>query len=312
MRVLMVFLDGVGIGARDPASNPLFAGEYPAFRRLAGDDLFHLQRREFQDRQTSLLSLDTTLGVPGLPQSGTGQTALFTGENAPRLIGRHFGPYPYSLLRPVIASQSIFSRLKSRGIAPALANAYPQRFFDHLARHPSRITVPPYACMEAGIPLYRAEDLARGVGISADITGAGWHVLGYPGTKVISHAVAGNRLVRLLEKHEFVLFEYWKTDHAGHAQDPDAASAALGALDGLLAGVLEKLDLRRDLLMITSDHGNFEDLRVKTHTRNPVPALLHGHRHQEMADRIRERSSGAPNLCAVTPALIDMLTQGSG
>lgn len=312
MRVLMIFLDGVGIGRRDPASNPFFVGDFPAFRELAGHDLFHLQRREFQNHHTSLLPLDATLGVPGLPQSGTGQTALFTGENAPRLIGRHFGPYPYSLLRPLIAAKSIFRRLTSCGITPVLANAYPQRFFDHLARHPSRITVPPYACMQAGIPLYQAGDLARGVGISADITGAGWHTLGYPATKVISHAAAGHRLVRLLEEHEFVLFEYWKTDHAGHAQDPDVACAALGALDGLLAGVLEKMDFRRDLLFITSDHGNLEDLRVKTHTRNPVPALLHGHRHQEMADRLHERSRGVPNLCAVTPALIDMLASGPG
>lgn len=312
MRVLMVFLDGVGIGRKDPASNPLFAADLPALRSLLGDELFSLHRREFRTRHTTLLPLDATLGVSGLPQSGTGQTALFTGENASELIGRHFGPYPYSLLRPLIAEKSIFRRLRSRGLKPVLANAYPQRFFDHVARHPSRITVPPYASLQAGISLFGADELARGDGVSADITGAGWHALGYPSTKVILPAAAGHRLVRLLDRHDFVLFEYWKTDHAGHEQDMDHACAALGALDGLLAGVLEKLDLRRDLLLITSDHGNLEDLRFKTHTRNPVPALLHGHRHQEMAARLRGHSSDAPNLCAVTPVLVEMLSPDPG
>ncbi len=308
MRVLMIFLDGVGIGCSDPAINPFFAADLPAFRSLLGSHLFSLQRRELRGRHATLLPLDATLGVSGLPQSGTGQTALFTGENASVVIGRHFGPFPYSLLRPLIAEKSIFRRLVSRGLKPAFANAYPQRFFDHVARHPSRITVPPYACLQAGIPLYRADDLVRGRGVSADITGVGWHSLGHPAVRVVSPSTAGHRLADLLENHEFVLFEYWKTDHAGHAQNLEEACGVLSTLDGLLAGVLERLDLRRDLLMITSDHGNLEDLRVKTHTRNPVPAIMHGHRHQEMAARLRGEKPDLPNLCSVTPALIEMLS----
>ncbi len=312
MRVLMIFVDGVGIGRKDPVINPFFAADLPALRSLLGDALFSLRRREIRKRHTTLLPLDATLGVPGLPQSGTGQTALFTGENAPELIGRHFGPYPYSLLRPLIAERSIFRRLQQRGLSPAFANAYPRRFFDYLARHPTRITVPPYACLHAGIPLCQAADLASGRGISADITGAGWHFLGHPATKVISPAVAGRRLAGLLEWHEFVLFEYWKTDHAGHAQSLTEGCASLSALDGLLAGVLEAFDSRRHLLVLTSDHGNLEDLSVKTHTRNPVPLLLHGRRHGEMAHRIQDHCSRRPDLCAVTPALVEMFEADVG
>jgi hypothetical protein len=306
MRVLMIFCDGVGIGRKDPAVNPLFVAGLPALRSMVGDNLFSLHRRELQGPQTTLLSLDATLGVAGLPQSGTGQTALFTGENAARLIGKHFGPYPYSTLRRLIAEQSIFARLRKRGLQAYFANAYPQRYFDYVARHPSRITVPPYASLQSGIPLLGAEDLAAGRGVSADITGEGWHALGYPEMKSISPPEAGRRLVRMLQRHEFVLFEYWKTDHAGHAKDMGEACVALSALDGLVGGALEAMDCRRDLLLITSDHGNLEDLSIKTHTRHPVPALLHGHRHAELAARLRAAPDGA-NLCAVAPALIQML-----
>lgn len=311
MRVLMIFVDGVGIGRSDPAVNPLFVADLPALRSMLGESLCSLRHRHHDSPHTTLLPLDATLGTAGLPQSGTGQTALFTGENAARLIGKHFGPFPYSTLRPLIAARSVFTQLRQRGLHPYFANAYPQRFFDYVARHPGRITVPPYASIEAGLPLLGAEDLASGHGVSADVTGEGWKSLGYRDVKVITPAEAGRRMVGMLRKHEFVLFEYWKTDHAGHAQDMAEACGALSALDGLLSGVLDAMDHRRDLLLVTSDHGNLEDLTVKTHTRHPVPALLHGHRHRELASRLRDDPSG-PSICAVTPALIGMLAPESG
>jgi 2,3-bisphosphoglycerate-independent phosphoglycerate mutase len=311
MRVLMIFLDGVGIGRSDPAVNPLFVAGLPALRSMLGDTLFSLRHRHHESPHTTLLPLDATLGVAGLPQSGTGQTALFTGENAARLIGKHFGPFPYSTLRPVIAAKNIFAKLRQRGLHPYFANAYPQRFFEYMARHPGRITVPPYASLESGLPLLGAEDLAAGRGVSADITGEGWSALGYSDVKVIPPAEAGRRMVGMLQRHEFVLFEYWKTDHAGHAQDMTEACAALSSVDGLLAGVLDSMDHRRHLLLVTSDHGNLEDLSVRMHTRHPVPALLHGHRHAEMASLLSE-SPGGPSISAVTPALVSMLAPESG
>jgi 2,3-bisphosphoglycerate-independent phosphoglycerate mutase len=312
MRALMIFLDGVGIGSSDSGVNPLFAADLPALRRIVGNDLFSLHHCEIHTPHTSLLPLNATLGVAGLPQSGTGQTALFTGENAARLIGKHFGPFPYSTLRPLIAKKNIFRLLGALGLKPAFANAYPQGYFDYVALHPARMTVAPYACLQSGVRLLEAADVAEGRGISADITGAGWHSFGYPDIKVISQAEAGRRLVALLEKHEFVLFEYWKTDHAGHAQNMKGACDVLSAMDGMLSGVFEAMDLRRDLLIVTSDHGNLEDLRTKSHTRHPVPILLHGHRHQELAAHLREYASGAPTLCAVTPALMRLFAADSG
>jgi len=60
---------------------------------------------------------------------------------------------------------------------------------------------------------------------------------------------------------------------------------------------LIRVDLSKNLVILTSDHGNLEDLSVKTHTRNPVPTLLWGLGAADAASRIR-------NLCDIPdPAL---------
>lgn len=307
MKVLMLFLDGVGIGANKPSINPFFAAPMTSLRSLFDGRLPSLGQRALFSPQATLIPLDARLGVAGLPQSGTGQTALFTGINGAAVAGRHFGPHPYSTLKPVIRERNIFRRLLDARKTPCFANAFPERFFDYLEQPRSRLTVTTLSCTSAGIPLFRAADLAAGRGVSADITGAGWHALGYPDMATVTPAEAGRRLVRLTEDHDFVLFEYWRTDHAGHAMKMSEAVSVLDALDGMLGGILETMDVSTTMLLITSDHGNIENLSVKTHTRHPVPLVLYGLGHGEFAARVRNRSSRAPYLTAVTPALMDLI-----
>lgn len=312
MRILMLFLDGVGIGARDPRVNPFFAARLPALEGILQGHLPSLHRQTASGTHFTLLPLDATLGVPGLPQSGTGQTALFTGENGSRLIGKHFGPYPFSTLRPVIERRNIFRRFNEAGLKGLFANAFPQRFFDYMARHPSRLTVTTLSCQYASIPLLREADLRAGKALSADITGEGWTSLGYPDMPVITAEEAGRRLAHLSRENDFVLFEYWRTDHAGHAQSMSEATIVLERFDGMLQGVLDHLDLRSSLLVVVSDHGNVEDLSTKTHTRNPVPIILYGHRHTDVARTIRDLGGTKPTLCHLTPALMECMRGHGG
>ncbi len=303
----MIFLDGVGIGRKDPSVNPFFVARLPALRSLLDGEVPALHRRRLASRDAVLIPLDATLGVPGLPQSGTGQAALFTGVNAPKIVGRHFGPYPYSTLRPIIGERNIFRQLRDARRSPYFANAFPQRFFDYAEHHRSRLTVTTLSCMMSGVRLLGAEDLATGDGVSADITNLGWRDLGYPAMKTILPEEAGRRLARLTSRHDFVLFEYWKPDHAGHAKSMEEAVRVLEQLDAMLHGIIETLDTRDTLLFITSDHGNIEDLSTKTHTRNPVPAILFGHRHSQIAERLQHSASRPGNLSHVTPALMEYL-----
>lgn len=300
MGVLMLFLDGVGIGTADASVNPFFQAELPSFRSLLGGELPGLNLPFLQNGTASLIPLDPNLGIEGLPQSGTGQTALFTGVNAPQLIGKHFGPYPYSTLRPVVRERNIFRQLIDAGKRVYFANAYPQRFFDYFKDKQTRLTVTTLSCSYCDMPLHQATELEKGVAISADITNAGWPRMGYSHILRIEPAEAGRRLVRLCAEYDFVLFEYWRTDKAGHSEKMSEAVESLESFDGMLGGILESVDTTKTLLLITSDHGNIEDMSTKVHTRNPVPVMLFGCRHNEVAKALQEK----PDLTSVTPALM--------
>ena len=55
-----------------------------------------------------------------------------------------------------------------------------------------------------------------------------------------------------------------------------AAKRITAHIEGLLEGVWEELDPEKELVVITSDHGNFEDMSVKPHTENKVFTAVYG------------------------------------
>ena len=305
MSALLVFLDGVGLGPAEPGRNPFAALDLPAFARLAGGQRWTAALDPIARPDLVVRPLDATLGVEGLPQSGTGQAALFGGFNAPALAGRHFGPYPPSSVRPTLAERSVFARLVRAGHAPgrlAFANAYPDRFFRYVEAR-GRWTGTTFIAHEAGVRLRRHADLAAGEALAADLTAQGWPERLGPAVPTTTEAEAGRRLARLARAHAFTLFEFFLTDKAGHAQDPARAAAVLGALDRFLAALLDALDPARDLVVVSSDHGNLEDLSVKTHTRHPVPLVAWGAGAGAFAR--------AETLADVAPALVGAVRRPS-
>ena len=60
------------------------------------------------------------------------------------------------------------------------------------------------------------------------------------------------------------------------------------------------------LVLVTSDHGNIEDLSVRGHTLNPVPTLLIGPRRHSIAQRITMQSNSS--LTDLTPAILSTLS----
>ena len=299
MRVILLFLDGVGIGKRDPHTNPFLAARLPILKELLGDSIPSLSNKRFRSIRTELVPVNATLRVPGLPQSGTGQTAIFTGVNGARLFGRHFGPYPPTVLRPVIETKNIFRQLRNRGKTVCFANAFPQRFFDYTSSGTRRLTVTTLACMLTGVPLLTANDLRRNEGISADFTRVRWPELGHPDVEPVTPREAGHHLWHLAEQNDFTLFEYWLTDHAGHGQNMKLGIEVLESFDQFLGGIFEGFRNSDSLLVMISDHGNLEDLSVKTHTRNPVPCIAVGQHAHDFVSSVR-------SLTHITPAILKL------
>jgi 2,3-bisphosphoglycerate-independent phosphoglycerate mutase len=299
--VLMVFLDGVGIGTADPAINPFFVARGKTLRRCCNNSMIHREDPYRYSGAVSVVPLEATLDVAGLPQSGTGQTALYTGINASKLIGKHFGPYPYSSLRPALHRDNIFRRLIAGGKRPYFANAYPEQYFRYIEKHKSRIGATTLAWLSTRLPLNDHNVLLRGEGISADITNGRWSELGYPDVPVISAYEAGKRLAAITREYDFVLYEYYLTDTAGHHRSMTEAIHTIEMIDEFIDGILSLIDSADTTFVMTSDHGNLEDLSTRSHTRNPVPFFIAGAAHRNIADSVT-------SLIDVTPALLRFMT----
>jgi hypothetical protein len=290
--VLFVFVDGVGLGDDDPGHNPL-AVDRPGLLAMSGGVRW-VSGVGKQANGGVFRPIDACLGVEGFPQSGTGQATLFTGENCARLAGRHYGPFPHSTSRPVLRSRSIFARIGADRCA--FANAFPPRYFEVL-RARDRWPVTTRACLDAGVPVRTLAELRAGDAIAADLTGRGLRDMGLDVEVMTPGGTAANAL-RLAGRHRLTVVEIFHTDKAGHARDRAAADRVLDDLDAFLSALVSE---RPDglLVVLTSDHGNIEDLRVQTHTRNPVPFAALGPG--------AERLSGVGSLVDVTPALVGLV-----
>lgn len=124
--ILLVFLDGVGLGDEAADRNPFVSSPPPFLTRLLGGAPLVREEGPRHGERATLVGLDAQLGVAGVPQSGTGQTTLLTGENGPELFGRHFGPWVPAALRPLLRTGNVLTRCRDAGRMIAFANAYPE------------------------------------------------------------------------------------------------------------------------------------------------------------------------------------------
>jgi hypothetical protein len=294
-------VDGVGLAPAGRA-NPFAGGAAPALRSLLGGDLA-LESVGRRTGRARLAALDATLGVAGLPQSATGQTALFSGVNAAELMGRHVTGLPGPRLRAVLEGDNLLEHAVASGFSVTFANAYTRSFRAALERGEARVSVTSACSLGAGLVLRTEDDLAAGQAVTWDVCGDVFaERTGLP-VEIVTPRLAGRRLATLAAGHDLTLYETFFSDLAGHGREGFVAAEAVRRLDGLLVGIVESL-APDTTLVLTSDHGNLEDLSVRTHTRNPVPWLTLG----PASPRLGQPRS----LLDVTPTLLRALEAGPG
>ncbi len=299
MHLLFIFLDGVGLGADDPEINPFARVTMPTLEGLLDGHKLFTGVAPFVGERASLYALDAGLGVDGLPQSATGQAVLLTGTNVPAEIGEHYGPKPNPAVAGHIGNGTLFSRFRAAGKSAALLNAYPPRYFEAVDSGRRLYSSIPLAVTSAGISLFTKDDLFAGRALSADFTGEGWAgMLGFPDAPVLAPEAAGRKLAELAQSYDFAFFEYWASDYAGHKQDMPWAVRQLGVLDDVLRGLVSAWDDSQGLVLITSDHGNMEDLSTRRHTDARVPGLLIGSQEARLSF-----ASDLHDLAGVAPAI---------
>ena len=299
-RVLVLFMDGVGLGSDDPALNPLAAAAMPHLAELLGGRRLLLSAVPYEGPEATLLAVDPCLGVDGSPQSASGQAAILTGRNVPLETGEHYGPKPNPAIAAIVRQGNLFVDVTRRGGTAALLNAYPPRYFQGIESGRRLYSCIPLAATIAGVPLRSAEDLKRGEALSADFTGEGWALQpGFPRAPVYKPAEAGARLGALARQVDLAWFDYWPSDYAGHRNNLEESNRLLESFDAVLGGLAQAYRSSTDLVAVTSDHGNLEDLDRRGHTRNPVPALLIG-----PAEARRQFAAGLTDLTGFAPAIL--------
>ncbi|OGC03019.1 MAG: hypothetical protein A3G35_13875 [candidate division NC10 bacterium RIFCSPLOWO2_12_FULL_66_18] len=284
MGVLLLFVDGLGLGEDDPGRNPVARARLRRLRLLRDCPA--------PDPAATLIPTDACLGVAGLPQSATGQTSILAGVNAPAAMGRHINGYCTKSLAEILDGRSLFSCVKAAGGEATFANAYTPAFLANLPRFLSVSTV---ATLRAGLRFRTLDDLARGEALFHDFTNRLLPERGYS-LPTITPGEAGRRLACLAQRHAFTMYEHFLTDRAGHTQDMARGVEILEDLEALLDGVLSITDRSADLVILTSDHGNLEDLSTSRHTRNPVPTVLWGAGAAEAAAGIKDLTDIAPAI----------------
>jgi len=289
LKILFIFIDGLGLGSDDPDVNPLAdTQKFPNIGKILAQSI----------------PLDAALGVPGLPQSATGQAALLTGLNAPKLMGRHIEGFPPPRLKELVQKHNIFSKLKAAGKTCTFANAY---WLDDVAHiPPRRASVTTVATLAAFEGVRGKADLLANRAVYQDLTREKLRARGYEGS-LVTPEEAAEHLIGIANDHDFTLFEFFETDHAGHSGDLERVCQTLEKLDRFFSRLLPTLRSLGGggqfdgLLIVTSDHGNIEDITVRTHTTNPVPLF---------ASR-PEFSESLENIAQLTPAIVQRLAGSS-
>jgi len=298
MRVLFIFMDGIGLGENNPDTNPFARAKMPNLNKLLDGRSLLKESAPFHGELASLVAVDPAVGVDGLPQSATGQAILLTGINIPAELGYHYGPKPNPQVAAYLKEATLFSRFVKEGKKASLLNAYPPRYFDGMDSGKRLYSSIPLSVVNAGLPLFKHDDLFAGRALSADFTGEGWRsMLGFKDAPVMDSAQAGRRLGALAKEYDFALFEYWASDYAGHKQEMDNAIRLMETFDGVLGGLVEEWD-DDGLILVTSDHGNMDDLSTRRHTDADVPALVIGNKRgrEEFTHDLNDLTQIAPAI----------------
>jgi hypothetical protein len=348
MSVLLIFIDGIGVGQEDPSLNPFarvpspfsrFQGmneneisrrdaffkrinpggyeaqddimesaeenaivRYPGFRQifnkyrrylLENKSFFETSPQETPATQNGVFKeIDPRMDVQGIPQSASGQASILTGLNIPAIIGHHLQGLPNKKVRELISKESIFLKLSSIGLRVTFANAFTDGFFK---RKSPRISATTHAALSGGIKLRMMKDIKAGKAVYQDYTNFFLKEMGCD-VELISPEKAGENLARLSAEHDFTLYEHFLTDLIGHRGNIDEGETEVLKLRSFIYSVLKNVDLSGTLVIVTSDHGNLEDMSLKTHTLNPVPLVCWGRQKEAFQAAVQNISDIGKNI----------------
>lgn len=287
-RLLFIFLDGVGLGA-NTEDNPI----KDLLKPITGIS-FIKQNYPINSENYLLKPIDAILGIDGIPQSATGQTSIMTGINAQKILGHHHTAFPNETLIKVIKTQNLLKALKNRDIKTTCANMYSKEYFEkRKARTKNMLPVSALSIMHSEIPFRFLDDYKKGEAVFADITNNVIKSRGYD-IEIITPEKAAENMLNICNKNDFVFFEYFITDTYGHKRLRDKLINEVEKLNRFIQTLWNDGNNNIDIIL-TSDHGNCEDLTTGNHTKNPVP-FLYMSNNKQLKDLFNKKVTNITNF----------------
>lgn len=293
-KLLFFFIDGLGLGSDsdiNPARNFL--------REITGIP-FSLSSVPADFKEGILTAADATGGIPGIPQSATGQATIMTGINAPALLGYHLTALPNATLVELVRERGVMKNLAQRGVTVTASNLYTPEFFQRRAGGGrNRLPVSSHVIEASGADFRFPPDYKEGRALFADLTNHFLRERGYE-IPLIEPVEAADRMVTILSEADFVFHEYFATDVYAHKKREGQLRDAIAAVESFISALREKTDPEEVGILMVSDHGNAEDATSADHNRNPVPVLFLGRQSDD-----RRRFSRVTRLEEIYPAVLD-------
>jgi 2,3-bisphosphoglycerate-independent phosphoglycerate mutase len=305
-RFIFIFVDGVGLGKADH-TNPFYVGSF--------DFLAFYDHQSGQPGKVVVKAIDPLLGIDGTPTSASGQTSLFTGVNVPGILKRHKGSYPDKFMRRLLKQGNLLLWLRQNRFKSHFLNAYPRHgdLFSsrHLRLHDDgeiefspafprqyrrRISTTSCMLLSMGERPFDEADIMAGRSLFHDYSNRDLIERGLQ-VPLFSPEQAAEVIANTAGDYDLLLYEYFLTDMYGHGSPLRECVDLIGKLNRLLKHLVSLLDETGDTLLLTSDHGNLEDVSSRIHTRNPVPLITWGRNSGALRNQIG-------TIADVTPAVL--------
>ena len=284
-RIIYIFYDGIGYGKNDSNINPFTRYAHTYLSALGGKS-----SSQSLPKGLEIISTDAQLGIPGLPQSATGQTALWTGVNASSKMGRHITGFPGPTLIRIIKEYSIIKKMCEHGYKASLINAYSNNYLRRLQKNHRLRSASSHVQLASGQAYKNLEDLENGKALFMDYTHEIMHKI-YPELKerfpIQSPYKRGQDLISIAQKYDLIIHEFFLTDKAGHDCSWEMAEWCIKIIESFIDGLIASINPKEELLLISSDHGNMEDLSTKRHSFNHVPTIAYGYKAKQAAQYIK-------------------------
>ncbi len=293
--ILLIFIDGLGIGKNDSHSNPFVKYGFNTFTTHF-NQVPTLDNSFLNCNGKFLFPIDANLGVAGIPQSGTGQASLFCGFNAAKHAGIHFGPFPHSTTHNMIKENHILKYYSNKRGGSFYANAYPKPFFEYLKSGKTRLGVTALYCKMNNVRFNTITDIRKGKALTSELTNRRWNErLGYT-LSSIKPQTAARRLLRISSTFKYTHYEFYLFDHMGHLRIKNEFKQIFNDLDLFLSTILTEFNYEKLTVIICADHGNIEDISDKKHTRNPALTITAGKHGEKLSTSIKSLQDVKPQI----------------